>query len=96
MNIPCLYVTPPILFGEDLSADIQMEDDDGLFADLSPLELRHKWSSLLHEYATLGNEFRALERQRIATAEELARFRAEVEALEAEVIREDGAARLPK
>jgi hypothetical protein len=90
LNIPRLYVTPPILWGEDVLDSGQTPEDEELFTDLSPTELRKKWDSLLQEYGALGNEFRALEKQRVTTAAELARFRTEVEALEAELGHEAG------
>jgi hypothetical protein len=94
MNITGLDVTTPVHFSKDLGGDLQMEDDEGLFTDCSPPKLRKRWNSLLRECSTIRHEFLALDGQRIATAEELGRFRTEVEAFEAEINREDSTARL--
>jgi hypothetical protein len=87
MSIPMIHIEPPINVSGSGARDTRPAYD-GEFDYLSGPELSQKWTSLLRRYATAGNEFRALERQRLLAGQEIARLRVEVEALEA-TARED-------
>jgi hypothetical protein len=89
MNVPTIYVSPPIIWTEPQLGIAQTEDTNGRFTKFSPRELRAKWDSMLYAYEAAGNEFTMLERQRITTAAELARFSSEVEEREGKVVRVD-------
>jgi hypothetical protein len=92
MNIPSLYIHPPILFSETDVLEDEAFDDELMFSELGTGELRAKWRSLLREYSATANEFRQLERERIRFTAELVNFRSEVEVIENFVIEKDIAA----
>jgi hypothetical protein len=86
LNIPSIYIQPPILFVPSSPQEGFEVEDDTMFNDLNPAKLQDKYRTLTREYTTTLNDFRKLENQRMTMEKDLFVYRDWVDIIEQEVL----------